>query len=370
MTETIVNLDQTCARVLTEGYGSGAWHGPDLKSALADVSDDLAFWRPGRDRHNIAEIALHHAYCARTVVTKITGSDTVPFVVEGDDWFDVPDGARLSWKAIQDVVDQQQRRTSQPRRRDGRRREIASCVGTDFGDDHAGCRVAQAGHGRQETDGGAKGLKRGSNARFDRCDGRVQCIDLGEMQLDHEPMVLREAPMERIDEVGVRRFETAPRQIGEALGIRLTGDERGQDGAPACAQDVGDDTGELQVGVLERFLDPQGVPGDLTHQLFACPGEIAEFLDRRRRHETAANQPVCQQIRDPRRIIHVALASRDIADVHRVGEDEREVGFQHMPHRLPVDAGGFHAHVGTSKRGEPWVEVEQPRVVVGTVRCS
>ena len=30
-------------RVLTEGYGPGAWHGADLKAALADVTPALAF---------------------------------------------------------------------------------------------------------------------------------------------------------------------------------------------------------------------------------------------------------------------------------------------------------------------------------------
>jgi hypothetical protein len=107
---TIDNLNSISARVLTEGYGPGAWHGPDLKAALADVSDDLAFWRPGGERHNIAEIALHHAYCARAVFAKITGTDPEPFVVEGDDWFAVPDAAKLSWKAIQDVVEREQNR--------------------------------------------------------------------------------------------------------------------------------------------------------------------------------------------------------------------------------------------------------------------
>ncbi len=49
------------ARVIEEGYGPEAWHGPDLKAALADVAPELAFWRPSPGRHNIAEIALHHA---------------------------------------------------------------------------------------------------------------------------------------------------------------------------------------------------------------------------------------------------------------------------------------------------------------------
>jgi hypothetical protein len=42
------------ARIIDEGYGPGAWHGADLKAALADVGPELAFWRPSPGRHNIA----------------------------------------------------------------------------------------------------------------------------------------------------------------------------------------------------------------------------------------------------------------------------------------------------------------------------
>lgn len=48
-----------------------------------------------------------------------------------------------------------------------------------------------------------------------------------------------------------------------------------------------------------------------------------------------------QQVGDPRRIVHVTLASRHVADVHRVGQDQGEVLFEHVPDRLPVDAGGL-----------------------------
>ena len=46
-------------RILDEGYGPGAWHGNDMKAALADVTPKLAYWRPAPGRHNIAEIAIH-----------------------------------------------------------------------------------------------------------------------------------------------------------------------------------------------------------------------------------------------------------------------------------------------------------------------
>ena len=95
-------------RILNEGYGPGAWHGPDLKAALADVTPAAAFWRPGPGRHNIAEIALHHAFCARNVHAQLSGRPAGPFVLEGDDWFEVSGPERLTWPKIQAVVEGQQ----------------------------------------------------------------------------------------------------------------------------------------------------------------------------------------------------------------------------------------------------------------------
>ena len=94
----------TASRILQEGYGDDAWHGPDLKAALEDVTEATAFWRPGAERHNIAEIALHHAYCVRGVRAKLTGADAEPFVLEGDDWFALPDPSVLPWAKIREVV--------------------------------------------------------------------------------------------------------------------------------------------------------------------------------------------------------------------------------------------------------------------------
>jgi hypothetical protein len=98
------------SRTLIEGYGPGAWHGSDLKAALADVNPTLAFWRPAAERHNIAEMALHHAYCVRAVRAQISGRAIEPFIREGADWFDLPDERALSWSTILDAVDTQQQR--------------------------------------------------------------------------------------------------------------------------------------------------------------------------------------------------------------------------------------------------------------------
>lgn len=98
------------ARVLNEGYGPGAWHGPDLKAALSDVSPELAFWRPSPARHNIAEIALHHAYCVRSVRAQLSGIPPEAFVLEGEDWFELSGPARLGWAQILAAVETEQSR--------------------------------------------------------------------------------------------------------------------------------------------------------------------------------------------------------------------------------------------------------------------
>lgn len=98
------------ARIIEEGYGPGAWHGSDLKAALADVSPELAFWRPAPGRHSIAEIALHHAYCTRSVRGQLSGTPPEPFMLEGDDWFALPDQTSLGWPEVRATVDAEQRR--------------------------------------------------------------------------------------------------------------------------------------------------------------------------------------------------------------------------------------------------------------------
>jgi hypothetical protein len=96
-------------RILQEGYGPGAWHGPDMKAALSDVTPQLAFWRPAAGRHNIAEIALHHAYFTRSVRERLSGTAAEPFPVPGDEWFELSLDAPLAWKRVEEVVESQQR---------------------------------------------------------------------------------------------------------------------------------------------------------------------------------------------------------------------------------------------------------------------
>jgi hypothetical protein len=98
------------SRIIDEGYGPGAWHGPDLKAAVSDVSPDVAFRRPGPGRHNIAEIVMHHAWCVRSATSQLSGDEAGPFPLPGEDWFPLSSDRDLSWKDILATLDRQQRR--------------------------------------------------------------------------------------------------------------------------------------------------------------------------------------------------------------------------------------------------------------------
>src|SRR5262245_18391322 len=100
----------TESRILNEAWGPGAWHGPDLKAAIADVTPAVAFWRPGPGRHNIAEIALHHAFFVRAVRAQISGRAVEPFVLPGEDWFAAGDEKQISWPKIQAALESEQKK--------------------------------------------------------------------------------------------------------------------------------------------------------------------------------------------------------------------------------------------------------------------
>ena len=102
----------TLTRILDEGYGPGAWYGSDLRAAIADVAPSQAFARPAPGRHNIAEVALHHAYWVGQIESKLTGAGAAAFPLVGEDWFDLDDESRLTWTAITSLVDASHQRLS------------------------------------------------------------------------------------------------------------------------------------------------------------------------------------------------------------------------------------------------------------------
>jgi hypothetical protein len=101
------------SRILDEGYGPGAWHGNDMRAAVADVAVQDAFRRPQPERHNIAEIALHHTYFVPKVRADLSGQPPEPFVLQGEEWLDLPNESVLAWRDIRSLLDTEQRRLAE-----------------------------------------------------------------------------------------------------------------------------------------------------------------------------------------------------------------------------------------------------------------
>lgn len=115
-TKTVIGapVDPAVAsRIIEEGFGPGAWHGADLRAAIADVPAKNALWRPGPGRHNIAEVVAHHAACVRSVVGQLTGSEEPAFPVEGSDWFEISNERTMKWSKIVDLVESQHARLAE-----------------------------------------------------------------------------------------------------------------------------------------------------------------------------------------------------------------------------------------------------------------
>lgn len=98
-------------QVLDEGYEKRAWHGPNLRGSLRGVGAQEAAWRPGPDRHNIWELAVHVAYWKYANWRRLTGEKRGSFPVEGSNFFVRPETpTEKSWRADLALLDEQHRR--------------------------------------------------------------------------------------------------------------------------------------------------------------------------------------------------------------------------------------------------------------------
>jgi hypothetical protein len=202
-------------------------------------------------------------------------------------------------------------------------------------------------------DGVAKGLETLADRGVDLGDRGLERIDLAEVETEQQALVSRQAATQGFDDLGARGPDPGADPAGEAFGIALALGQSVEDGAPARPHDVREHRAELEVGRLQEPVDPLHVRGLLPGQLLAGAGEVAQRLDRHRRHEAGADQAMRQQVGQPRRVVHVGLAAGHVLDVPRVGEHQLERLGQNRPDRLPVDAGRFHRHVGDRVAAQP-----------------
>jgi hypothetical protein len=74
--------------LLDEAYDRRSWHGTNLRGALRRIEPSQVTWRPGPDRHNVWELAVHAAYWKYTVWRRITGAaKRGSFPLDGSNFF-------------------------------------------------------------------------------------------------------------------------------------------------------------------------------------------------------------------------------------------------------------------------------------------
>lgn len=89
--------------ILDQAYNRRGWHGTTLRGALRGVTPAEALWRPGPDRHNVWELAIHAAYWKYAVRRRLAGEAAGSFERKPSNWPDIPDPPDLkAWQ--RDIV--------------------------------------------------------------------------------------------------------------------------------------------------------------------------------------------------------------------------------------------------------------------------
>ncbi len=98
--------------LLDEAFNHKSWHGPNLRGSLRGVTAEQAAWRPGGDRHNIWELALHAAYWKYVVRRRITRDKRGSFVLPGSNFFERPvaEPSEAGWKNDVGILETEHRR--------------------------------------------------------------------------------------------------------------------------------------------------------------------------------------------------------------------------------------------------------------------
>jgi uncharacterized damage-inducible protein DinB len=105
-----MNADSLILHLFDEAFERKTWHGPNLWQSLKGVTAEQAAWRPGPDRHNIWEVALHAAYWKYAVRRRLRGAKQGSFVVKGSNFFQRPQTGRLTqaeWTADKAILGQE-----------------------------------------------------------------------------------------------------------------------------------------------------------------------------------------------------------------------------------------------------------------------
>jgi uncharacterized damage-inducible protein DinB len=95
-------------RNFDQAFDAPAWHGTNLRGSLRGLSLDELTFRPGPNRHDIWELAVHCAYWKYAVRRRITQEKRGSFPLEGSNFFARPEGnpTKAAWTRDLKLLDE------------------------------------------------------------------------------------------------------------------------------------------------------------------------------------------------------------------------------------------------------------------------
>jgi len=132
-------------------------------------------------------------------------------------------------------------------------------------------------------------------------------------------------------------------------------------GTPFALNNVSPLAGSQDAFYLLDLL-PDGSSPYLIESLSLGPTSISvteQLAQRARRHEALGDQPMAHQIGDRLGVLHVGLASRHVADMPSVADDQIEVSLQDGIDRAPAGSdGGFSVAAAILRRSSAWAGLD------------
>jgi hypothetical protein len=143
-------------------------------------------------------------------------------------------------------------------------------------------------------------------------------------------------------------------QCSERSRVPFPGHQGRQYPTPTHPEQIRDDTGQLDVGILEDSVHPVlGLTPGLDES-YAGACQITQGLDRGWREETRPDEPMGQELGDSPRIGFVRLMTRPSPHLLRVAHQHLERPVQYVIHRLPIAPRTLHGDHRTVLLDKPF----------------
>jgi hypothetical protein len=147
-------------------------------------------------------------------------------------------------------------------------------VHPDLGNDRLRSPLAHPGDGGQPVSGPSERGHHLIDAAIQRGDGALQMLQVGKGQAHQHGVMVPEAALQRLAQLGELASQPATGQLGQDLRVALPSDQGGQHRPARDPNHVGGHRVQLDPGVLQGLLDPLDLGGVGLDQALAVAGEI------------------------------------------------------------------------------------------------